>query len=109
MGGCLTNRLAGGCSIFDLGGDKRNDISAYGLRAFRLSPSVSSRLEESQAGGVVFSKLSKLLNQEDALGAPCLQRFAITVARPGTRGVAFASVCANWKPSYADYLQPGLP
>jgi hypothetical protein len=27
------------------------------------------------SGGVVFSKLSKLLNQEDALGAPCLQRF----------------------------------
>jgi hypothetical protein len=23
------------------------------------------------SGGVVFSKLSKLLNQEDALGAPC--------------------------------------
>jgi len=58
---------------------------------------------------VVFSKLSKLLNQEDALGAPCLQRFAITVARPGSQGVAFASVCANWKPSYADYLQPGFP
>jgi hypothetical protein len=26
-------------------------------------------------GGVVFSKLSKLLNQEDALSAPCLQHF----------------------------------
>jgi hypothetical protein len=26
------------------------------------------------AGDVVFSKLSKLLNQENALGAPCLQR-----------------------------------
>jgi hypothetical protein len=25
--------------------------------------------------GVVFSKLSKLLNQEDALSAPCLQHF----------------------------------
>jgi hypothetical protein len=26
-------------------------------------------------GGVVFFKLSKLLNQEDALSAPCLQHF----------------------------------
>ena len=25
-------------------------------------------------GGLVFSKLSKLLNQEDALRAPCLKR-----------------------------------
>jgi hypothetical protein len=50
------------------------------------------------------TKLSKLLNQEDALGAPCLQRFAITVARPGSRGVAFAWACANWKPSCSDYL-----
>jgi hypothetical protein len=41
------DRLAGGC--FHLspgqGGDKRDDISAYGLGAFRLSPSVSSRLD----------------------------------------------------------------
>jgi hypothetical protein len=50
------------------------------------------------SGGVVYSKLSKLLNQEDALGAPCLQRFVIPVARPGSRGVAFASVCADWEP-----------
>jgi hypothetical protein len=39
---------------------------------------------------VVFSKLSKLLNQEDALGAPCLQRFrdysgATKLARCGFR------------------------
>jgi hypothetical protein len=47
MGGCLTNRLAGGCFHLspDQGGDKRDDISAYGLRAFRLSPSVSSCLD----------------------------------------------------------------
>jgi hypothetical protein len=42
------------------------------------------------SGGVVFSKLSKLLNQEDALGAPCLQRFrdysgATKLARCGFR------------------------
>jgi hypothetical protein len=52
------------------------------------------------SGGVVFSKLSKLLNQEDALGAPCIQRFVIPVARPGSRDVAFASVCADWMPCF---------
>jgi hypothetical protein len=34
-----------------------------------------------EAGGVVLSKLSKLLNQENALSAPSLRTFAITVAR----------------------------
>jgi hypothetical protein len=29
---------------------------------------------------------------------PAYSVFAITVARPGWRGVAFASVCAEWKP-----------
>jgi hypothetical protein len=33
------------------------------------------------SGGVVFSKLSKLLNQEDALGAPCLQHFSALRSR----------------------------
>jgi hypothetical protein len=56
------------------------------------------------SGGVVFSKLSKLLNQEDALGAPCLQRFVIPVARPGSRGADFASVCADWKPVFLEVL-----
>jgi hypothetical protein len=47
MGGYLTNRLAGGCLHLSpgQGGDKRDDISAYRLRAFRLSPSVSSCLD----------------------------------------------------------------
>jgi hypothetical protein len=33
------------------------------------------------SGGVGVPKLSKLLNQEDALSAPLLKRFAITMAR----------------------------
>ena len=32
-------------------------------------------------GGVVVSKLSKLLNQEDALSAPCLKHFRDYVTR----------------------------
>ena len=49
------------------------------------------------SGGVVFSKLSKLLDQEDALSAPCLQHFrnysATKVARcgSGTRDLEKAS------------------
>jgi hypothetical protein len=56
----------------------------------RPPASVSSGLGWPQAGfgGVVFSKLSKLLDQENALSAPCLQHFrnycgAIKVARCG--------------------------
>ncbi len=40
----------------------------------RLCPLASDGLGP-VSGGVVFSKLSRLLNQEDALSAPCLQRF----------------------------------
>jgi hypothetical protein len=83
-------------------GDKRNDISVYGLRAFRLSPSVSSWLDSPRPvfRSCCFSKLSKLLNQEDALGAPCLQRFVIAMATTSSRGVTFASVCTDWKPCF---------
>jgi hypothetical protein len=51
-------------------------------RPSRLS-SVSSGLGWPRAGirGVVFSKLSKLLNQEDALSAPWLQHLRNYVAR----------------------------
>jgi hypothetical protein len=36
------------------------------------------------AGDVVFCEFSKLLNQEDALGAPCLQHFRkMSLPRPG--------------------------
>jgi hypothetical protein len=68
--------------------DKRDDIFVYALRIgerpvclnviqhLRLSSSVIRRRRTSGlglvTGGVVFSKLSKLLNQEDALSAPCL-------------------------------------
>ena len=73
---------------------KRDGISAYALRigerpVYRPA-SVSSGLDGlgPVSGGVVFSKLSKLLNQEDALSAPCLLHFrnycgAIKVARFG--------------------------
>jgi hypothetical protein len=41
------------------------------------------RMAQAVSGGVVFSKLSKLLNQEDALGAPCLHSdFCSPQARP---------------------------
>ena len=72
------------------------------------------------SGGVVFSKLSKLLNQEDALSVPCLQHFrnycgAIKVARcgPGAphgsagragprKGLSLSySVCTNCETAYA--------
>jgi hypothetical protein len=33
------------------------------------------------SGGVVFPKLSKLLNQEDALGAPCLDTVILALRR----------------------------
>jgi len=43
------------------------------------------------AGDVVFCKFSKLLNQEDALGAPCLQHFRkMSLLRPG------AAVYKRW-------------
>jgi hypothetical protein len=57
-------------------GDKRDDIFIYavwvGERPLCHPASVSSGLGR-VTGGVVFSKLSKLLNQEDALSAPCLR------------------------------------
>ena len=50
-------------------------------RAFHLAPSrhpvprqAPRQAGTGGAGGVVFSKLSKLLNQEDALSAPCFTR-----------------------------------
>jgi hypothetical protein len=48
--------------------DERDNRSAYALR-------IGERPVYPPAGGVVFSKLSKLLNQEDALSAPCLKDF----------------------------------
>jgi hypothetical protein len=87
---------AGGRSILHLVSlvNKRNDLSAYALRNGERPvyppASVSSGLGRPRAGirGVVFSKLSKQLNQEDALSAPWLQHFrnycgAIKVARFG--------------------------
>jgi hypothetical protein len=57
-------------------GDKRDDPSAYeariGKRPVCHPAPVSSGVGWPRAGGgVVFPKLSKLLNQEDALSAPC--------------------------------------
>jgi hypothetical protein len=71
-------------------------------------------------GGVVFSKLSKLLNQEDALGAPCLQHFrnlcfAIEVARCGfpwekTTKRPVASISTNCETSlHGDFCSPHVP
>jgi hypothetical protein len=57
-------------------GDKRDDLCAYALRigASRLSSSVRVIWPGMASGPcpVVFSKLSRLLNQENALSAPCL-------------------------------------
>jgi hypothetical protein len=57
-------------------GDKRDDILFYALRIGERP--VSHPASESSGlglltGGAVFPKLSKLLNQEDALSAPCLR------------------------------------
>jgi hypothetical protein len=56
-------------------GDKRDDILFYALRIdehpVSHPASVSSGL--GLTGGAVFPKLSKLLNQENALSAPCLR------------------------------------
>jgi hypothetical protein len=38
------------------------------------------------SGWVVFPKLSKLLNQEDALGAPCLDTVILALRRRAPRG-----------------------
>jgi hypothetical protein len=52
------------------------------------SPVLSSGLGCPQAGvrGVVFSKLSKLLNQENALSAPCLPHFDFCSPQAPGRG-----------------------
>jgi hypothetical protein len=50
---------------------------------------------------VVFSKLSKLLNQEDALGAPCLQRFRDYSGATKLARCRFRFGLTNWKPFYA--------
>jgi hypothetical protein len=60
-----------------------------------------------ESGGVVFSKLSKLLNQEHALGVPCLQHFrndcgAIKVARfgfPGEKTAKEPVACSSVVPT----------
>jgi hypothetical protein len=66
-------------------GDKRDDIFIYALwigeRPVCHPASVSSGLGP-VTGGVVFSKLSKLLNQEDALSAPCLRGDFLLSAGP---------------------------
>jgi hypothetical protein len=45
--------------------------------------------------GVVFSKLSKLLNQEDALSAPCLQHFRNDCGAIRSRGVVITLASAD--------------
>ncbi len=67
---------------------ERNDLSSYALRiGDRPVPVLWPR-----AGirGVVFSKLSRLLNQEDALSAPCLQHFRNLLWRDKGREVWFS-------------------
>ena len=44
------------------------------------------------SGGVVFPELSKLLNQEDALGAPCLDTVILALRR---RALAGAGICGQ--------------
>jgi hypothetical protein len=75
--GCLAyGHRAGGRKRLSPGqsGDKRGDIFVYALRIgksmVRHLASVSCGLGP-VTGGVVFSKLSKLLNHEDALSVPC--------------------------------------
>jgi hypothetical protein len=52
--------------------DKRGDISAYALRIGQRPCHLAWKGLRPVSGGVVFSKLSKLLNQENALSAPCI-------------------------------------
>jgi hypothetical protein len=75
------------------------------------SASVASGVGRPQAGVRVFSKLSKLLNQEDALSAPCLKHFPnyygpIKVAMCGFLGRTTSkgnpgSVCIHCESAYA--------
>jgi hypothetical protein len=52
-------------------GNTRDDLSAYEARIGER-PVCHPAGDGFGLGGVVFSRLSKLLNQEDALSAPCL-------------------------------------
>jgi hypothetical protein len=61
-----------------LPGGKRDDMSAYApgigdCPVCHPAPVVLWPRLASASCGVAFPKLSKLLNQEDALGAPCLR------------------------------------
>ena len=51
-------------------GDKRDDVSVYALQSGERPVSSGLGLV---TGGVVLSKMSRLLNQEDALSGPCLR------------------------------------
>jgi hypothetical protein len=78
-------------------GDKRDDMSACSLRIDkrpRLSPACHLAWDSlrPESGGVVFSKLSKLLNQEDALGAPWLRHLRNYRGAIRSRGGVFASL-----------------
>jgi hypothetical protein len=71
---------------------ERDDMSAYALRNSDCPvchpASVSSGPGwPGLSGGVAFPKLSKLLNQEDALSAPCLRELCSPPAAP-SRGAA---------------------
>jgi hypothetical protein len=93
--------------------DKRDDVFVYALRTGErpvCHPSPLSGLGP-MTGGAVFSRLSRLLNQENALSVPCLQHFRnycgpIKVARCGfpwekTTERPVASVCTNCETAYA--------
>src|ERR1700722_14214880 len=74
-------------------GDKRDDLSAYkvhvGERPVCHPASVSSGWGDSLglvSGGVVFPELSKILHQEDALGAPCLDTVILALRRRALAG-----------------------
>jgi hypothetical protein len=57
------------------------------------------------SGGVVFPELSKLLNQEDALGAPCLETVILALRR---RALAGRSTASRDRRNAADRRNPLL-
>jgi hypothetical protein len=61
-------------------GDKRDVLADVPFVIRRPCPLAGDSLGL-VSGGVVFPKLSKLLNQEDALGAPCLDTVIVALHR----------------------------
>jgi hypothetical protein len=57
------------------------------------------------SGGVVFLELSKLLRQEDALGAPCLDTVILALRR---RALAGRSTASRDRRNAADKRNPSL-